>query len=153
MNNNNTGIWVLEKEDRHLPFSHNHHLPPLFLPVLVSWLCAAGCVLYLCSFDIFKDPKDRLGRARPYTPVNRAQAHKSSRLTAEATELEVFSPNNGSKHKQSSRVTPEAPSFLVSHKKHQVSRVNAWSTTIVLVSHKNAQSLRVTPRAPNKPFS
>jgi hypothetical protein len=51
----------------------------------------------LCSFDIFKDPKDRLGRARPYTPVNRAQAHKSSRLTAEATELKAFSPNSGSK--------------------------------------------------------
>jgi hypothetical protein len=81
--------------------------------------------MYLHSFDIFKDSKARLGRARPYTPVNRTQAHKSSRLTAEATELKVFSPNSGSKHKQYSWVTPEAPSFLVSHKKQQVSRVNA----------------------------
>jgi hypothetical protein len=63
----------------------------------------------LCSFDIFKDPKDRLGRARPYTPVNRAQAHKSSRLTAEATELKVFSPNSGST--KSSCFTQEAPSL------------------------------------------
>ena len=81
-------------------------------------------MLYLCSFDIFKDSKDRLGRARPYTPVNRAQAHKSSRLTAEATELKAFTPNSGSEHKQSSRVTPEASSLLVPHKKHQVSQGN-----------------------------
>ena len=34
--------------------------------------CAIDCVLsapvlYWCSLDIFKDPKDRPGRARPYT--------------------------------------------------------------------------------------
>jgi hypothetical protein len=52
-----------------LGLGHNHSSSSLTLPFIAcaSALCAVLPVLCWCSLDIFKDPKDHPGRARPYT--------------------------------------------------------------------------------------
>ncbi len=71
-------------------------LTPVFVSQFPVHLCCAA-VLYSCSLDIFKDPKDRPRRARPYTAEQSAIS-------------QVLQANARGKHlsSKSSRLTPEA---------------------------------------------